>query len=84
MKPSTTTAPRHESLASRRLRWLACLLVAGGLVATLIWIVVAVLSWTVLVERLVAWVGGVPPGAWLMGSDVGAVAVAARSSAAPT
>ncbi len=34
MKPSTTTAPRHESLASRRLRWLACLLVAGGLVWT--------------------------------------------------
>lgn len=34
MKPSTTTAPHHEFLASRRLRWLACLLVVGGLVWT--------------------------------------------------
>lgn len=46
-----------------------------GLVATLIWVAVAILSWAALVQWLVAWVGGVPPGAWLMGSDVGAVAV---------
>ncbi len=34
MKPSATTAPRHDPLASRRLRWLAALLVVGGLVWT--------------------------------------------------
>lgn len=34
MKPSATAAPRHDPLASRRLRWLASLLVVGGLVCT--------------------------------------------------
>lgn len=32
MKPSTRTAPRYDRLAGQRLRWLACLLAAGGLV----------------------------------------------------